>query len=589
MSHEIRTPMNAILGITEIQLQNELLPPELKESFLKINHSGDLLLHIINDILDLSKIDAGKLKLEPSKYNVATLINDIVHLNIIRHDTKPLDFKLFIDQNIPAELFGDEFRLKQILNNLLSNAFKYTSQGEITLSVTAEFNNEKEDPGVMLIFRVSDTGQGMTAEQIDKLFDEYTRFNFEANRTTEGTGLGMNITRHLVRIMNGKIFVESEPGKGSVFTVHLPQGSTGAGPLGGEVAESLQQLHLIGGSFMKKAQIVREYMPYGKVLIVDDVETNIYVSKGLLAPYGLLIDAVDSGFKAIDKIKAGNTYDVIFMDHLMPKMDGMEATKVIRGLGYMRSIIALTANAVSGQEEMFLANGFDGFLSKPIDIRQLNVMLNRLVRDKYPPEVVETARRQRDNFEKYSAGRIQQPSEDEKLAGIFAGDAEKAVITLEEISKNNYRRNDDVQVYITTVHAVKSALANIGETELSDMALKLEQAGREQNVDAMIAGTPEFLRALQAVIGRIMSNDGGGGSETPDQDSDDARVLLHEKLLAIQTACAEYNKKAAKEVLAELRQKTWSRQTGTLLDAIAGHLLHGDFEKAADAAGDSIN
>jgi signal transduction histidine kinase/DNA-binding response OmpR family regulator len=588
MSHEIRTPMNAILGITEIQLQNELLPQETKEAFLKINNSGDLLLHIINDILDLSKIDADRLKLEPAKYDIATLINDVVHLNTIRHDAKPLDFKLLIDENIPAELIGDEFRLRQILNNLLSNAFKYTSKGQIMLSVTAEIGNEKENPDVTLIFRVSDTGQGMTAEQVKKLFDEYTRFNFEANRATEGTGLGMSITRHLVRMMNGDISVESEPGKGSVFTVRLPQGNTGAAVLGRELTESLQRFRLSGGSLMKKAQIVREYMPYGKVLIVDDVETNIYVSKGLLAPYGLLIDTAESGFEAIDKVKTGNAYDIIFMDHMMPKMDGMEATKIIRGLGYMRSIVALTANAVAGQAEIFLANGFDDFLSKPIDIRQLNVILNRLIRDKYPPEIVETARRQKENLEKYSVGRIQPPSESTELAGVFMRDAEKAAAILEEISKNNYyRRNDDIQTYVTTVHAMKSALANIDETELSGMALKLEQAGRGQNTGVMIAETPDFLSALRAVIEKIKAKNEENG-DTADEDSDDALTFLHEKLIVIQTACAELNKKTAKEVLTGLKQRTWSRRTRKMLDAIAGHLLHSDFEDAANIAGDYI-
>jgi HPt (histidine-containing phosphotransfer) domain-containing protein len=236
---------------------------------------------------------------------------------------------------------------------------------------------------------------------------------------------------------------------------------------------------------------------------------------------------------------------------------------------------------------MFLANGFDDFLSKPIDIRQLNIMLNRLIRDKYPPEIVETARRQKNNLEKYSASMAQEPSDNTELAGIFVGDAEKAVMTLMRIIKNNYRRNDDIQTYVTTVHAMKSALANIGEAELSDMALKLEQAGRQQNTSVMIAETPEFLNALQAVIGKIKLKDEENNG-TADEDSDDALTFLHEKLIVIQTACSEYNKKAAKEVLSGLRKKKWSRRTRKLLDTLAGHLLHGDFEDAADIAGDYI-
>ena len=218
MSHEIRTPLNAVLGIAEIQLQNKTMPPDEKEVFTRIFNSGNLLLGIINDILDMSKIEAGKLELIPAKYDVASLINDTVYLNMIKHENKPVTFILNVDENVPSELFGDMLRIKQILNNLLTNAFKYTKEGEVELSVNAEYGAET----VTLIFRVRDTGYGMTAEQINRLFEEYSRFNMEANRTTEGTGLGMGITQNLVDMMNGEMLVESKPDNGSLFIVRLP-------------------------------------------------------------------------------------------------------------------------------------------------------------------------------------------------------------------------------------------------------------------------------------------------------------------------------------------------------------------------------
>jgi signal transduction histidine kinase/DNA-binding response OmpR family regulator len=392
ISHEIRSPMNVILGITEMQLGKNDLLPDKREAWERVYNSGYLLLSIINDLLDLSKIEAGKLKLTPVIYDVANMINDAVQLNIMRFEGKPIQFVLQADENIPSTLFGDDLRIKQILNNILSNSYKYTDKGEVSLSVTAEVLGM--DVPVTMIFKISDTGSGMTQEQVKGLFEDYTRFNMVANRTTEGTGLGMSITRRLVETMSGEISVESEPGKGTVVTIWLPQGYVDSAVLGKEGTENLQRLYAGKISQPKKApQIVREYMPYGRILVVDDMEPNLYVAMGLMAPYGLSIETVSSGYAAIDLIKSGMTYDIIFMDHFMPGMDGVETTKIIRGIGYQYPIIALTANALAGQVEMFLSNGFDGFMSKPIDIRQLNSALNKFVRDRYPAGTVEAARK----------------------------------------------------------------------------------------------------------------------------------------------------------------------------------------------------
>jgi len=384
ISHEIRTPMNVILGVTNSYLQNENIPQKYLDGYEKIYNAGDLLLNIINDLLDLSKIDSGKFDLIPVKYETLSLINDTAQMNTIRFQHKPIKFNLLADENIPLELVGDELRIKQILNNLLSNAFKYTDAGNVTLSFAVDkpVGEEASERTTDLIINVSDTGQGMTAEQVKVLFEDYTRFNTENNRKISGTGLGMAITYNLVSLMNGKLTVDSAPGRGTVISVRIPQGLAGSGTLGRETAENLKALHFTTASQKKNRKINREPMPYGKVLIVDDMKSNLDVAVLLLAPYQLQIEIAESGAEAVALIKNKKEYDIIFMDHMMPDMDGIETTRKIRALGYKQPIFALTANAVSWRQEIFMENGFDGYISKPIDIRQLNDSLNKYIRDK---------------------------------------------------------------------------------------------------------------------------------------------------------------------------------------------------------------
>jgi len=578
MSHEIRTPLNAILGITEIQLQDTTLPLVTKEALERIYNSGDLLLGIINDILDLSKIEARKLELLPVQYDIASLIHDTVKLNVMRYESKPIDFKLTVSENVPSELFGDELRIKQILNNLLSNAFKYTQEGQIELMLSAEIKKNTSD--VILIFRISDTGQGMTSEQVKKLGDKFSRFNMEANRKTEGTGLGMNITRNLIQLMNGEIFIESTPGMGSAFMVRLPQTCINADTIGKDLAENLMKLNLKNTTKMRNAQITQEYMPYGRVLIIDDVETNLYVARGLIAPYGISIDTAMSGFEAVDKIREGLTYDIVFMDHMMPRMDGIEATKLIRSLGYNCPIVALTANALAGQAEVFLNNGFDDFISKPIDIRQLNNVLNKMIRDKQPPEVLAEARKQKNNL--YASG-SHKIVVDPQLAEFFVRDAKKAVILLQAIINNDFRREDDIPTFIINVHAMKSALANIGEKDLSAKASELEQAGREKNTTLIISSLPDFMKSLDKVIEKLNPPEDEENNE-PVIENDESRAYLQEKLKEIQESCSSMNKKAAKEALIALKQRNWHKGLKDQLSIMTEHLLHSEFDEVAKIA-----
>ena len=603
MSHEIRTPMNAILGITEIQLRNESLVPETKDALDKIYSAGDLLLGIINDVLDLSKIEAGKFELVSSKYEIASLINDVVTLNMMRIGSKPIEFKLSVDENIPARLLGDELRIKQILNNILSNAIKYTAKGSVMLSVYAESKNNDD---VMLFFKVRDTGLGMTEEQLKFLFEAYTRFHAEGNYATEGTGLGMNITKNLVHLMNGEIFVESVINKGSCFTVQLPQQRIGTVLLGRELVENLQNFRANGIKQIKRARIVFEQMPDARVLVVDDVESNLYVAKGLLAPYGLSVDTAISGYAAIDRIKKGNVYDVIFMDHMMPKMDGIEATRIIRSLGYEAPIVALTANVVTGQADIFLANGFDDFVPKPIDVRLLNAVLKKFIKNKLsrgthgigaaakqgtsttqaPPKRHEAMISQKPDRADAADKTAKKISLEPKLVEFFLKDAQKAVASLETIHERRDAYDaEDIRTYTVSVHGMKSALAYIGETELSAFAGKLEKAGRENNTAVMSAETSAFLGRVKALIEKLTPQK-EQPEETGETVSED-HAYLREKLLLIKDACEVYDKKTAKNTLAELRQKTWQSSIKEPLDAMAEHLLGGDFEEVLSIA-DSI-
>jgi len=580
MSHEIRTPMNAILGIAEIQLHEKDLSPTVSEAFNKIYESGDLLLNIINDILDFSKIDAGKMELNPAKYDIPGLINDTALLNRIRYESKSIDFVINLNENTPLNLFGDELRIKQILNNMLSNAFKYTEEGKIEFSVFSEPAPEFGNDYRTIIFSVGDSGQGMTENQIERIFDEYTRFNNnESNKTTIGAGLGMSITKRLVDLMNGRISIKSEINRGSVFTVYLPQKIEGDEVCGIELSNKLSNLSFRNASAIRKSYFLREYMPYGSVLIVDDVESNLYVAKGLLAPYGLRIESASNGFEAVEKIKSGNTYDIIFMDYMMPKMDGIETTKFIREIGYKNTVIALTANALVGQADMFLKKGFDGFISKPIDSRELNLLLNDFIRNKKPPEIVEEARKKQKEQSNMAI-----PSQDtinvSEIEEFFLHDAQNAIMVLENLLSKIENLNEiEMDLYITTVHGLKSAFFNIGEKDLSALSFKLEKAGVARNMEIIKGETLNLIDALKTLV--IKYKPENDDSETEVEINKETCEYIKEKLLEIKAACKEFNINDAKTALIELKKKRWPSNFKTVFDEISVHLLHSSFKKSA--------
>ena len=384
MSHEIRTPIAAVLGISEIQLRGSGLGGEQEEAFAKIHSSASILLGIVNDILDLSKIEAGKMSVAQEKFGLAAMLCDVAQLNLALLGSKAINFAVDADETLPAEMYGDELRLKQALNNLLSNAFKYTSAGTVELKVLDD--GEKETGSRDLRFVISDTGCGMTEQQLAALFDEYARFTENDEKPQAGTGLGMPITKSLVGLMGGTIDVSSSFGVGTRVSVALRLKDAGSGPIGTAAARDIREFKMDSGSIRKKMSFVPEPMPYGRVLVVDDVDTNLYVARGLMQVYELQVETCDSGYEAIERLRRGEAYDVVFMDHMMPGMDGVETTKAIREMGYAAPIVALTANALIGQAEEYARRGFDGFISKPIQATPLDACLNKFVKGRHRPD-----------------------------------------------------------------------------------------------------------------------------------------------------------------------------------------------------------
>ena len=564
MSHEIRTPMNAIIGIAQIQLHKRDLSTELSNALMRIYNSGNILLGIINDILDMSKIETGKLGLTISEYDVPSLINDTVQLNIVRIGSKPIEFILDVDANLPSRMLGDELRIKQILNNLLSNAIKYSEKGYVRLSVS----HVERDGDIFLTLTVEDTGRGISAENQKRLFDEYLRF--DNNSTVEGTGLGLNITKNLVEKMGGSVEFESEYGRGSVFKATIRQKSVKCDIIGTDCSEQLRNFTFMGDQ-QSKIHILRDPMPYGRVLVVDDVETNLYVASGLLALYSLKIETVLSGYAAIKKVENGEIYDVIFMDHMMPLMDGIETTQKLRALGYDGTIIALTANALVGSNEMFSRHGFNGFISKPIDARNLNAVLNEFIRDKYPEEA-----------KKYKeiASETAPDGINSKLFEAFRLDAEKAMTTLRETAANG-----DIKLFTITAHAMKSALANIGEHEKSRMAVELEKAGRTGDMEFISGNAESFIDALGVLVEKLRPAETAGGDEIREDTA-----FLVEQLMKISAACEEYDDATAYSLIDLLKEKPWKTETFKMIDKIYNMLFFdSDFEGVVSLIAEHIN
>jgi signal transduction histidine kinase/ActR/RegA family two-component response regulator len=354
MSHEIRTPMNAILGLNEL-LGRSSLDVTQRKYLQDIRKSAQSLLTIINDILDFSKIEAGKMEIINSDYNLRSLLDNLYVMFDIMLKEKKLDFKFYVDEDFPALVYGDENRLRQVLTNLLSNAMKYTYEGQVN------FSARLLSTGV-LRFDVKDSGIGIRKEDTIKLFQPFEQLDTRKNRNVVGTGLGLAICYRLCQLMGGDLWLESEYGKGSTFTMAIPYN---------EARGSIEDAD---------SDEVNDFSaPDAKILVVDDIEINLDVAEAMLASFDVQVDLAQKGVIALELVQK-SSYDIIFMDHMMPEMDGIETTKRIRefGVNFKKiPIIALTANVINGAEAMFLQNDFDGFLSKPIDLASLNHCLRK--------------------------------------------------------------------------------------------------------------------------------------------------------------------------------------------------------------------
>lgn len=512
MSHEIRTPINAVLGMNEMILREtdaargEQSTERWLESFGNIrNYAGNIgsagnnLLSIINSVLDFSKIEAGRMEITVDEYSLTSLLNDACNLVYFRARNKGLDFLADVDETIPDRLFGDKIHVRQIMTNLLSNAVKYTEHGSVRMTVRAEEGSRETGKRLTLVVSVQDTGIGIHQEDIDRLFEKFQRMDLEKTSTVEGTGLGLAITQKLLSMMNGDIHVESEYGEGSVFTVRIPQTIADPAPMG-----------WFRMSFVNDFSGSQPYSesfraPKARILIVDDTRMNLTVTVGLLSKTQIRIDTAGSGAEALEMTRAA-AYDLILMDQRMPGMDGLETMRAIRnredGANRDTPVICMTADAVQGARERYLAEGFTDYISKPIDSKELEGMLRKYL----PPEKVEGGREilpdgkeaavpdgldwlreagvKTENGLNFCQG-------DETLYRTILGEyLQGAEAHMADLRK--YYEAGDWKNYGIQVHTLKSTSRTIGADALSAMAAELEKASYRED--------EEFIRRTHGIM-----------------------------------------------------------------------------------------
>ncbi|WP_407456900.1 ATP-binding protein [Fibrobacter sp.] len=519
MSHEIRTPINGILGMDSMLLK-ECKDESLRDYALNIQSAGHTLLSLVNDILDISKIESGKMEILPVTYSVFSVLNDSYNMVAIRARDKNLELNLDISPDIPSALFGDEVRIKQVINNLLSNAVKYTNEGSVTLSVYAEKVKDNPVEGetsnqVELCIQVKDTGIGIRERDREKLFKNFVRLDEKRNRNIEGTGLGLNLTKQLLDMMGGSIEVESEYGQGSTFTVRLLQQVIDMSPLGDFGKWYKDQANAL------ETSLDRFVAPNARILVADDMQMNLKVFAGLLKDTQIQIDTALNGAIALQLIQSKH-YDVIFLDHMMPVMDGVEAFRRMKKLeenpNAQTPVVMLTANAVADAKFNYMEEGFSDYMAKPIREEVLLSTLRKFLpahlvklvggEKRDPPAAAVSASAEKlttlsdmlDTATGLAYCMNDQNFYNEMLDEYVNGDKTDELV--------EYFEKEDFEYYRITVHAVKSTSLTIGANKVSADAKALEMACKENDINYVKANHQAFIDEYAMLIRALRAERG---------------------------------------------------------------------------------
>ena len=592
MSHEIRTPINAVLGMDEMILR-ESRETQIREYALDIQNAGKSLLSLINDILDISKIDSGKLEIIQAEYDVSSMIHDTMNMISHKAKTKKLEVGLQVDEDLPSRLLGDDVRIRQVLINILNNAVKYTNTGGATLSVTGDRTGNK----ILLHFKVEDTGIGIKEEDLPKLFAEFERIEEQRNRNIEGTGLGMSITVQLLHLMGSHLQVTSTYGKGSCFFFDLEQEIVDDTPIGNlsERIKNQEKEYVYQIAFTA---------PDADILVVDDNAVNHKVLRNLLKDTRMRIESADSGEECLKKIVA-KKYDLIFLDHMMPGLSGIEtlhAFPELEGnLNLGTPVVALTANAVTGAREMYLENGFDDFLTKPIIFEKLEkTILKFLPRDKIREGgLQETDQALNEELQVLLEGL---PEINLEYAYLHSGTPKELYEVIVDFLKimdtdadllekytDTIHEEDHLKQYRVKVHSMKTSAAMIGAVHLSGMARMLELAAIQGKEDTIRTVTPLFLdewrnykEKLRPVADREASRAEHDGERIFNKE------ILVEQLELLQAAMDEMDVDRADDIVALLQCLEYPEEYRKLMNGLFAAVSNLDEKEVSALAGEIL-
>ena len=604
MSHEIRTPMNAITGMVELALSNDSLPDQEREYMQNIRIAGEELVSIIDDILDVTKIRSGVLEIMEEEYEVTLLVRDVVNTIQVMLGEKQVALLVDVNPDIPSRLRGDDVRIKQVMMNLLSNAAKYTEQGTIHLEVdfTPISGQTKE---IELKVSVTDTGIGIAQEQLKDLFTKFKQADSSRNRTKGGSGLGLVLSKKLIDMMRGSIIARSELGKGSEFSFTVIQEVIDARPCIETDPQAVLQpspnqenrAAARAGQRSKENRYTTFIAPDARILIVDDNKVNLKVAEGLLRPYKMHVDTADSGRMAIEMVQ-NREYDLIFMDHMMPQMDGVETTTVMRSLDDERfrtvPIIALSANAVRGARELFLESGMNDFVPKPIEMRVMDRALRKWLSD----DKIMSNRNTEEETDKEdtapgAAGSLlwQMEGIDVAVGMKYSGDDENLyrevlsdyMDTIEEKADiiEKAVEEGDLETYTIEVHSLKSISKSIGAMELSELAKDLEANGKNSEWGPIIARTPTLIdmyRGLYQVI--LPYHTKAGQEEQPKVAVDEKELaqLLEQLLESVDT----YDSIRGEEIIEELSKFDFTGSWDDYMKAVSDAMNRFDYDGCKD-------